>query len=320
MNKKNYKIFFIILLFLIIISLLGIVLFFLGSKQDDKIVSALPDSTSFLETVIKPEVEKENLTFKTELISQAYHQTQKLVDEDVAIAKLDSHLPYTIITAANENKDTRWIVIAPFYFPKFGMYNWQTDNEIKTIDDLKQKEEIKILIPKEEIQQSLALRFLEQIQLITRIQGQEDDKKQHLEKFKLSQKDYKISSNIKLSEALLPAMFGEFQQGRENKPPKYDVFLNYPGVISNNNLEKLKTITTLKLPTDLKDPLIAYSISLIAKAKNKNHMTLEKIKLLLQKEEILKTYYDKFSQYIEPLPLDKTTEIVNNINDFFKTA
>lgn len=251
-----------------------------------------------------------------------YSQTNHLLNQDQIIAKFDSHLPYTKDLNKNQNNNVKVIVAHPFYWAHVGLYNITSDdtNKIKTWDEFIQRQNknnnlkpINILLCEDGIQSNMMLRFLENLQIITRKNEFKDDKlKNKYTDLKIT--SFEIPSNIKLTtpEGIDYSKSTNYFKEHSNK---YDLLIQYPAIFNSFSIpkEQIKTINTFKKPSN-DNIAISYTISLIIKDKNKDDDKIKKLIQVLTNEKVMELYKEKYSDNNNLIELNEIEYVKNKIN------
>ncbi|MDV3196012.1 MAG: MetQ/NlpA family ABC transporter substrate-binding protein [Candidatus Phytoplasma stylosanthis] len=285
-----------------------------------KIQTALRPVSDFLNEKIKPKLQEKGVELEVLHIESYTKNHYDLVNKKCD-AKLDSHLPWSYFQNENKNIKTEIKVLSLLYFPKFAIYSLK-ESSINNEESLKNKfnrnEEIKMLLPEEKTQKTLALRLLENLKLIERKNDRKDDKLITKDKFQLSEQDFVIKSNIKMEFTnALTGFFNQFKDGN------YDICCNYPKLLGNNNLQNfLNIISTIELnedteknEEDYKDPLLPYIISIIVRKESLYQPKIQKLKEVFEDKEILKLYWEKEKEFACGLQKYDIQKVILNINN-----
>ncbi|MEZ0180364.1 hypothetical protein ['Camptotheca acuminata' phytoplasma] len=314
---------------------IGIVSFILiKQSRDDKqlekitMVTALPDVKNFLTlNKVKEALNKERIELDVQFSGGDFSKNHERVQDGTVDAKLDSHLPWSTFQSLRQkpNATPNIEVIMPLYFTQFGMYKLNRNNlEYNNLADRL----IKMLIPREETQKTLALRFLEKENLITRKPERTDlnlviqpNGKKRL--FQLTLDDFTINStNLQIddtSDILNDEMITRLRKSR-NEPLYADIMLNYPGVVRSKvgqSLDELNVLKKMDLPEDQNDPIWVFLISLIVKKDKVNESKIQKLKKVLSKPEILQSYWNEHRENTIGFKPNELQQITDKINSYF---
>ncbi|QTX02582.1 D-methionine transport system substrate-binding protein [Candidatus Phytoplasma luffae] len=318
LNKIIYIVLPLLSLFLVILVLLEI-----RNKDVPKVVinTALPLADVFLRDVIKEELKKDNVDLESSFFDKGYTKTNENLIKDKCDAKLDCHIPWLLEELKKtNNSDSKIEVLSPFYFPKFSIYSFDSGQNPKNLEEVKEYKNnnnvLDIFIPSEKTQKNLAFRLLEQIKLIERKPENTDEKlmEDKSKLFDLNEDSFEIRDNLKIHKENFLTMFSKVKEYT-----KANIFINYPAVIGQGELEgdSINTIEEINKPSkdNYKDPLWAYVISLIVKKDNVNNDKIQKLKKVFSDKENLKKYWNKqtkFAYGFEDCDIKKITETINS--------
>ncbi|MBP5835948.1 MetQ/NlpA family ABC transporter substrate-binding protein [Candidatus Phytoplasma meliae] len=298
-----------------------------------KVATALPNVRAFLEGSVQKRLkEYHNITLEVlYLPGDSFFQTDSLLANKEVNAKLDAHIHHlNIANSKLKLVDTpnQLTFIQATYLAKFGLFalkdqGFTNVSDLKTFKQTHPHEKLKILISSDNFQKSLSLCVLEQLGIIKK-----KDSKQALtlqQSFELYPSLFESAPGfpeIEYETAELMEISSQFKNGN------YHLCLQYPTLMGNlSNL--VQSIATLQKPTDLKDPIYSYTISLVARKDNETSQEIKILQDVLKQDMIIKqaqtdifkeaNYYmipsqdiDSLSANIKATYLGKTTSAIRN--------
>lgn len=340
-SKKSRLILCSILFLIIFLIVIGIIIKIRNHKNDNnmkkiKIATALETTRAFLEDNLKPELKKDNIDLEVIYKGNSYRETNQLLqnDKDV-IAILDSHLVFAknTLQKSNNSMSEDVMIAQPFYLSKIGFYTLdarilqiqnqiQSQIKINNITDLQNAiinlltqnqpnqviNKIKILVCSDPIQKVLSFLFLQQMGLIHLKQGLQADN------VILNPNDFIIPNHIEIVEEIsLKELHNKFQNDNS-----IHFFINYPGVLGTKK-QLFKLFTSLIIPSDIKNPIYDYTISLIVKTKDINSEKVKILKEALRKQHLIDYMNKRNSLYLEMIPVEKMDQISERINQKYNS-
>ncbi|WP_225696037.1 hypothetical protein [Candidatus Phytoplasma sp. AldY-WA1] len=312
---------------IIIVSIVGGWLFFINNKGKDttkklKIVTALSNVKDFLTSdQIKNRLQEKGMELDLQFIFNEYAQTHKLLMNDEVIAKLDSHLSYSIDENDKGQFSDSIMVAHPLYWPHIGLYNTKkprkNKNKIKNWEDFErikkqESEPIKILICDNKAQINIMLRFLEKLKIISRKEISKDTEQKIKDKrYFLDKNDFDIPKNI---EICIPSGVTLLDSVQLFKDSEYDLFINYPAIagVTNGEIDVIQKYTK----PEINDFAITNTISLIIKEKYKDNELIKELKSILSMQDIIIFFQDKYKNG-DFIPSNEIEKITNKINQYF---
>ncbi|WAN63210.1 ABC transporter, substrate-binding subunit [Candidatus Phytoplasma rubi] len=312
---------------IIIVSIVGGWWFFINNKGKDttktlKIATALSNVKDFLTSdQIKNRLQEKGMELDVQFISNEYAQTHKLLMNNEVIAKLDSHLSYSIDENDKMQFSDSIIVAHPLYWPHIGLYNIKqprkNKNKIKNWEDFEiikkqESEPIKILICDNKAQINIMLRFLEKLKIISRKEISKDTEQKIKDKrYFLDKNDFDIPKNI---EICIPSGVTLLNSVQLFKDSEYDLFINYPAIagVTNGEIDVIKKYTK----PEVNDFAITNTISLIIKEKYKNNELIKELKSILSIQDIIDFFQGKYKNG-DFIPSNEIEKITNKINQYF---
>ncbi|WP_238055095.1 hypothetical protein [Candidatus Phytoplasma ziziphi] len=272
---------------------------------------------------IKNELQQKDMELDIKFIPHEYTQTHKLLMNDEVIAKLDSHLPYSIDeNDTGQFSDSKIMAVHPLYWAHIGLYNTKNrrnnKNKIKNWEDFERIKEqviepIKILICDNKAQINIMLRFGEKLKIISRKEIAKDtEQKTKDKKYVLDKNDFDIPKNIEICIPSGVTLLSSVQLFKNSD--EYDLFINYPAVagVSNGEINVIQKYTK----PEINDFAITNTISLIIKEKYKDDELIKKLKLILSKQKIIDLFQQKYENG-DFIPSNEIEKITNKINQYF---
>ncbi|AGL90199.1 Putative D-methionine transport system substrate-binding protein [Candidatus Phytoplasma australiense] len=248
-----------------------------------KVATALPTVQNLLEGYVKAHLKQYNIDLEVVYLPNKYLQTDELLANGEVDAKLDAHVHHlnTFNNSHKPQEDNKLTFIQPVYLAKFSLFAKQKGN-IKTVEDLKNlkndRKKLKILMIKDNFQQTLSLLLLEQLGIIKKkTQIPSDDI------FALKRGDFKSCDGfpeIEYETAELLQLKNKFQNDN------YDLCLQYPTIMGASN--DFLSIGSITPPKELNNTIYSYTISLVARKNNEDSLKIKILQEFLKQEEIIK--------------------------------
>jgi ABC-type metal ion transport system substrate-binding protein len=251
------------------------------------VATALPTVKYFLEGYVKNRLKEYNIDLSIKYVSSGFEQTNELLLNKQVDAKLDSHVHHLNIFNQKVQEQDQLTFSQAVYLAKFGLFaKSNIFNGLEGIKITNHHNNLKILMPQDNFQRSLALRVLQKLGII------KETNNIAKEKFNLKTTDFQ-STNLYpkieyTTELDLMKITNKFIASNE-----FDLCLNYPTLMGLGT-NKFQLLGIMPEPTQPDDILYSYAISLLTTQNNENNW---KIKIL---KDVLKE--DKAIEYMEASP------------------
>ncbi|MDV3166817.1 MAG: hypothetical protein Q8784_00065 [Vigna little leaf phytoplasma] len=330
-NLGKKKIFLIIALIIVLmLIILGYIYLRKNKFQEQKkfiLTTAISYVKPLLEDVSTKHLPQNKFSTEIQFYSSNYVDAIDQVANKRADATLCCHIPYIVNNLNNHESWKNLQIVQPVYIAKFGIFC--NTNTIKSIDNIINKEDLKIVVPDDKANLSLSLYYLyklsEKYPLFREKLKIQDNIKRTIENefwesYNLKLRDFTISKDLTIIQKNL------FQIGNFcNEPNATDLAINFPALMSSarDHFEYCNFFNMQKKDIFADKFLNIYAISLISRKDNQNSEPIEIIKNGLKESSEMVASTDgstqaMFNQNTWLIPKDKIEEIKDNILEFQK--
>ncbi|AOF54959.1 ABC-type methionine transport system, substrate-binding protein [Maize bushy stunt phytoplasma] len=280
------------------------------------VATALPTIKYFLEEYAKDRLKEYNIDLDVQYISSGFKQTNELLLNKKVDAKLDAHVhDLNIFNKENPNipDQDKLTFSQVVYLAKFGLFaKPNTFNNLEGIQKNNHPNNLKILMPQDNFQRSLALRVLQELKIIEKINPERTLSIE--EQFNLKTTDFKPTNlypDIEYTtESNLMTITSRFLA-----PNDFDLCLNYP-TLMGLGINNFISLGIMQKPTNLDDIIYSYTISLVTTNNNKNNWKIKILQDILKEAEAIE-YMEKsqFATNFYMIPRQEVKQISKNIKD-----
>ncbi|WP_024563343.1 ABC transporter substrate-binding protein [Candidatus Phytoplasma tritici] len=281
-----------------------------------KVATALPTIKDFLEGYAKDRLKEYNIDLDVQYLSLGFKQTNELLLNKQVDAKLDAHVhDLNIFNKEQSNipDQDKLTFSQVVYLAKFGLFaKPNTFNNLEIIQKTNHPSKLKILIPQDNFQRSLALRVLQELKIIEEIKPGRTLNIE--EQFNLKTTDFKSTDLYPDIEYTTEPELNKITS-RFLAPNDFDLCLNYPTVMGLG-INKFISLGIMQKPTQLDDILYSYTISLVTTNNNENDWKIKILKDILKEEEAIEYMESNpFATNFYMIPRQEVKQISKNIKD-----
>lgn len=281
-----------------------------------KVATALPTIKDFLEGYAKDRLKEYNIDLDVQYLSLGFKQTNELLLNKQVDAKLDAHVhDLNIFNKEQSNipDQDKLTFSQAVYLAKFGLFaKPNTFNHLAIIQKKNHPNNLKILIPQDNFQRSLALRVLQELKIIEEINPRRTLSTE--EQFNLKTIDFKSTYLYPTIEYTTEPDLNKITS-RFLATNDFDLCLNYPTVMGLG-INKFISLGTMQKPNELDDILYSYTISLVTTNNHENDWKIKILKDILKEEEAIVYMEAKpFATNFYMIPRNEVKQISKNIKD-----
>lgn len=279
-----------------------------------KVATALPTIKDFLEAYAKDRLKEYNIDLDVQYLSLGFKQTNELLLNKQVDAKLDAHVHHLNVFNKEQSNITdkdKLTFSQVVYLAKFGLFaKPNTFNNLESIQKTTHPSNLKILMPQDNFQRSLALCLLQELKII-----EEKNPGRTLineEQFNLKTTDFKSTDLYPYIEYTTETDLNKITS-RFLAHNDFDLCLNYPTVMGLG-INKFISLGIIQKPNKLDDILYSYAISLVTTNNNENDWKIKILKDILKEEEAI-AYMEAnpFATNFYMIPRQEVKQISKNI-------